>query len=153
MPDINKPMDIPELNLQPPITGKIRLSEDMQQTLALLCAVGNAQRIALKASESGILQTVNPRIKSLWGATSSGLASTKQGDDIPCNEVMILGHPDNDTTIWVRPHAVYVPTGDNANIAWPISANGVVGFVVSNLNHLWFYFEGATDKVIVAYTE
>ncbi|GAI79828.1 unnamed protein product [marine sediment metagenome] len=153
MPDINKPMDIPELNLQPPITGKIRLGEDMVQTLALLCAMGDSKRITLRASESGVLQTVTPRIKSLWGATSSGDPSTKQGDDIPCNEVMILGHPDNDVKIWVRPHAVYVPTGDNANIAWPVGAGEVVSFVVSNLNHIWFYFEGATDKVIVAYTE
>lgn len=153
MPDINKPMDVPELNLQPPITGKVRLSEDMQQTLALLCAYVNNKRVTLRASESGILQSVTPRIKSIWGATSSGLASTKQGDNIPCNEVMILGDPANDTIIWVRPHSVYIPEGDGANIAWPIAANGVVGFVVSNLNQLWFYFVGATDKVIVAYTE
>ncbi|GAH96930.1 unnamed protein product [marine sediment metagenome] len=66
---------------------------------------------------------------------------------------MILGHPDNDTIIWVRPYGVYVPTGDEVNIAWPVSANGVVNFAVSNLNQLWFYFVGATDKIIVAYTE
>jgi len=152
MHDINKPMGLPELNLQPPITGKVRLSEDMQQTLALLCAQGGSQRTLLRASESGVLQTINPRIKDLWGATSTGAASTKQGSDIKCNEVMILGHPDNDTTIWVRPYSVYVPLGDNANIAWPVIANGVVSFTVSNLNQIWFYFVGATDKVIVAYT-
>lgn len=152
MPDINKPMDIPELNLQPPITGKVRLSEDMQQTLAMVCGYFNGKRKLLDCSESGVLQTVNPRINDLWGATSTGAASTKQGNDIACNEVMILGHPDNDTTIWVRPHSVYVPAGDEANIAWPVKANGIVGFTVSNLNQLWFYFVGATDKIIVAYT-
>lgn len=153
MPDINKPMDIPELNLQPPITGKMRLSEDMQQTLALLCAYVNNKRVTIKASESGVLQTVTPRIKSMWGATSTGAGSSKQGDNIPCNEVMILGHPDNDTLIVVRPHSVYVPADEKANIGWPLAANDVVNFVVSNLNQLWFYFVGATDKIIVAYTE
>ncbi|GAI54694.1 unnamed protein product, partial [marine sediment metagenome] len=84
MPDINKPMDIPELNLQPPITGKVKLSEDMQQTLALLCTYVNNKRVTVKASESGVLQTVNPRIKGIWGAESGGAGSTKQGDNIPC---------------------------------------------------------------------
>lgn len=153
MPEINKPMDIPELNLQPPITGKVKLSDEMQQTLALLCTLVDSKRVLLKASESGVLQTVTPRIKNIWGATSTGAASTKRGDNIPCNEVMILGHPDNDTTIWVRPYGVYVPSGNGANIAWPIKANSVVNFVVSNLNQIWFYFVGATDKIIVAFTE
>ncbi|MBA7571649.1 hypothetical protein ES708_13415 [subsurface metagenome] len=153
MGDINKPMDVPELNLRPPIDGKVRLSEDMQQTLALLTAYFENKRVLLKASESGVLNTVNPRIKNIWGATSTNAPSTKQGDDIPCNEVMILGHPDNDTTIWVRPYSVYVPSGNNVNIAWPVAANSVVNFVVSNLNQIWFYFVGATDKIIVAYTK
>lgn len=152
MPDITKPMDVPELRLRPPIEGKVRLSEDMQQTLALLAGYGDNARKLLKASESGILYTVTPRIKDIWGATSSGAGSTKQGNNIPCNEVMILGHPDNDTLIVVRPYSVYIPSGDGANIGWPVSANGVVGFTVSNLNQLWFYFVGATDKVIVAYS-
>lgn len=153
MPKIHSPMRVPELELQPPITDAVKLSEDMQQTLALLCAYADNKRVTLKASESGVLQTVTPRIKNIWGATSTGASSTKQGDNIPCNEVMILGHPDNDVKIWVRPYGVYVPSGDDANIGWPVSANGVVGFVVSNLNHLWFYFVGATDKIIVGYTE
>lgn len=153
MPDINLPMDIPELNLQPPITGKVRMSEDMTQTLSLLCGYFNGKRKLLDCSKSGILQTVQPRIKSIWGTTSTGAGSAIRGNDIPCNEVMILGHPDNDTLIVVRPYSVYVPTGDNANIGWPLAANAVVGFTVSNLNQLWFYFVGATDKVIVAYTE
>jgi len=152
MTTISKPMGVPELNLSPPITEKIRLSEDMQQTLALLCAVGDAQRTLIKASESGVLYTVSPRIKDLWGFKSLGDTTHKQGDNIPCNEVMITGHPDNSGKIWVRPYNKYILTGDGANFAWPVAANAVVDFVVSNINQLWFYFEKLNDIVIVAYT-
>ncbi|GAI78553.1 unnamed protein product, partial [marine sediment metagenome] len=63
MPDINKPMHVPELNLQPPITGKVRLSDDMQQTLALLTTYVNNKRILLPTSQSGVLFVSEPAIK------------------------------------------------------------------------------------------
>ena len=124
----------------------------MQQTLTLLTAYCENQRVLIKATESGVLNTVSPRIKDLWGFTSLGDASHKQGSDIVCNEVMITGHPDNAGAIWVRPYSQYVLAGDNKNYAWPVAASGVVGFVVSNINQLWFYFEKLNDIVIVAYT-
>ncbi|GAI87245.1 unnamed protein product, partial [marine sediment metagenome] len=72
MPDINKPMDIPELNLQPPIIGKVKLLADMQQTLALLCGYANNKRVMLKASESGALLTYEPAIKDILILTTDG---------------------------------------------------------------------------------
>ncbi|MBA7646415.1 hypothetical protein ES703_54179 [subsurface metagenome] len=152
MGTISKPMGVPELNLSPPITEKIRLSEDMQQTLALLCTMGDAKRVILKASESGVLYTTNPRIKDLWGHTAGADPEHKQGNNIPCNEVMITGHPDNAGKIWVRPYSQYVLVGDTANIAWPVGAGDVINFVVSNINQLWIYFDTCLDKVIAAYT-
>lgn len=153
MPDIKKPMDIPELNLRPPITEKVRLSEDMQQTLALLCAMGDAKRILLRASESGALRTITPRIKDICEVTSTGAGSHVSGDDIPCSEVMIMGHPDNDVKVWARPYTKPTVTDSVVSNAWPIAADGVVGFVVTNLKQLHFYFVGVTDKVIIAYAE
>ena len=153
MHDINKPMDIPELSLQPPITGKVKLSDDMQQSLTLLCGYFNGSRKLLDCSKSGVLQTVAPRIKDLWGFKSLGDTTHKRGDDIPCNEIMIAGHPDNTGKIWVRPYKQYIPSGAGANFAWPVAASGVVGFVVSNISQLWFYFEKEDDIVITAYTE
>lgn len=152
MPDVNKPMAVPELYLRPPIDGKVRLSEDMQQTLALLAGYGDNARKLLKASESGILYTTNPRIKDVCDVESDGVGSHVQGLNIPCNEIMIMGHPDNDTKVWVRPYSKPIVTESVVSNAWPIAANSVVGFTVSNLNQLWFYFVGETDKVIVAYS-
>lgn len=150
MPDINKPMDIPELNLQPPISGKVKLSEDMQQTLALLCAMGNSQRTLLRASESGVLLTGEPLIKDIGiivGTDPTPPAkSVGRGSDIPCSMAMVMAHPDNTDIVWVRPYAA--PTAEHK---WPLQAWDVVKFTVDNLNRLHFVFDTNKEKVIVAY--
>lgn len=144
-------MDIPELNLQPPITGKVKLSPDMQQTLALLCAMGNSQRIMLKASEQGILLTGEPIIKDvviITGVQVNGEAyGVKQGSDIPCSSVIIMGYPDNDNKVWVRPYAACTATHK-----WPLDAGDVVSYSVDNLNRLYFLFDKHDEQVIIAYT-
>ena len=147
MPDINKPLDVPELNLQPPITGKIRLSEDMQQTLALLCAMGSSKRIMLRASESGILLVGEPVINDIAVVTGSGTPSVIQGADIACSGVMIIAHPDNTDEAWVRPYAAV-----DATHRWPLNSGDVVRFAVDNVNRLHFLFDTAAEKAIIAYT-
>lgn len=146
MPDINKPMDIPELNLQPPITGKVRLSEDMQQTLALLCAMGETQRIALRASGEGVLLVGEPTIKDIVIITSAAGTGLGQGSDIPCSKVMVMSHPDNTNITWVRP---YNPV--DGTHGWPLEPNDVVKFTVDNVNRIHFLCLTALGKVIIAY--
>lgn len=147
MPDINKPMDVPELNLQPPITGKMRLSPDMQQTLSLLCAMGQSQRIMLKASESGILLVGEPVIKDIVIVTSAAGTGLGQGGDIPCSMIMVMAHPDNIDKTWVRPYKVC-----DATHKWPLDSSDVVKFAVDNVNRLYFLCDTPEEKVIIAYT-
>lgn len=147
MPDINKPMDIPELNLQPPITGKVRLSEDMQQTLALLCAYANNKRVTLTATESGVLLTAEPNIKDIVIIHTHATTGKATGDNITCSQVMIMGHPDNNGNAWVRP---YSPCHELHK--WPLGVKEVVSFSVDNLNQLHFQCDVGGEKVIVAYT-
>lgn len=150
MPDINEPMDIPELNLQPPITGKVKLSPDMQQTLALLCAMGNSQRILLRASESGNLIIDRPVIEDiviLTGAIPDGETdSIAQGTNTPCTMAMVMAYPDNTDTVWVRPNAA-----PDATHKWPLQKWDMVKFYVNNLNRLHFLFDTDSEKVIIAY--
>jgi len=103
MPTIKKAMQIPELALKPPIEGAMRLSEDMQQTLALLCGYHVNQRVLLQATDTGILHTVGPRFFDVQHVTGSGANDHPDLPDIPCSEVLVLGHPDNTGMIWVRP--------------------------------------------------
>lgn len=147
MPDINSPMGVPELNLQPPITGKVKLSPDMQQTLALLCAMGNSQRVMLRASEQGMLLVGEPLIKDIVIIHTDGGTGLAQGSDVPCSQAMIMGHPDNNGMAWVRPYNAC----DELH-KWPLDAKEVVRFNVANLNQLYFQCDVGGEKVIVAYT-
>lgn len=147
MSDINKPMDVPELKIDPPVAGKVRLSDDMQQTLALLTAMGADKRHALRCSESGVLNTTSARIRDIKHYTGVGVNDTQNGGDIECSECMVMGHPDNTGTIWVRPN-----TTATVNNAWPLAQGESVGFTLDNLKQLQMFMQYAGDEVIVAYT-
>lgn len=147
MPEINKPMDVPELNLQPPISGKVKLSEDMQQTLALLCGYFNGNRKLLQASESGVLNTTSRQIKDIVVFTATGGTKEFQGEDTPCTEIVAIAGLSNGDRAWVRPYKV----ADNTN-AWPLDKGEVFGFTINNLKQLHVTIQTADDIVVVAYT-
>jgi len=147
MPDIHKALRIPELNLRPPITGKIRLSEDMQQTLALLTAHGNNQRVLLKATEKGVLHTVAPQIKDVVVVTANTTPYAWQGGDILCTEIVVMADLDNADRVWVRPNSA----ASDAN-GWPLDKGEPFGFTLSNLNQLHVTIETSGEKAIIAYT-
>lgn len=147
MSSISKSMDVAELNIKPPLTGKTRISDDMQQTLALLTALGADKRRPLRCSESGILNTCDPRIKDIVHLAGSGANDEITGADTPCSSCMVLGHPDNTGTVWVRPNTVA-----SVNNAWPLEKNESVGFVLDNLSQLNALIVVDGEKIIVAYT-
>lgn len=147
MPVINKPMDVPELNLQPPVTGKVKLSEDMQQTLALLSTYVNNKRVTLKASESGVLNTTSRQIKDIVVFLATSQTKEFQGDNIPCTEIVAIAGLSNGDRAWIRPYKV----ADSTN-AWPLDKGEVFGFTINNLNQLHVTIQTADDIVVVAYT-
>jgi len=147
MGNINKPMGVPELNVEPPVGGKIRLSEDMQQTLALLTAYGDNKRIVLKTSESGVLAVASRRVADVVHYTATSGNYTRAGGDIPCTEVMVGTHPDNVGLIWVRPDQQANPAN-----AWPLAVGDVVSFTLDNLKQLNMFTVLEADTAIVAYT-
>jgi hypothetical protein len=147
MPNILKNMAVRFLGLQPPIEKAVRLSEDMQQTLSLLCAYGIDERKVLRASESGVLNVTSARIKDMVHFTGSGANDEQTGDDISCTECLIMAHPDNVSKVWVRPSKVAT-----VNNAWPLDANDVMSFALDNLKQLNMLIVGDGEKVIAAYT-
>lgn len=147
MPTINKSMDVSELNIQPPLAGKVRLSDDMQQTLALLTAMGAAKRRPLRCSESGVLNITDPRIKDIKHYTRDGATEEQTGDDLPCTGCMVMGHPDNAGKIWVRPN-----TTATVSNSWPLAAGEVMGFTLDNLSQLHMFIANDGETLIVAYT-
>ena len=147
MRSINKSMQISELELKPPLDKAVLLTEDMQQTLALLTAYGIDQRKVLRASESGILNVVSARICDILHYTGSGANDTQQGAAIDCTEVMVMGHPSNIGLVWVRPNETAT-----VNNSWPLAKNDAVNFALDNLKQLQMLIVTAGEKVIVAYT-
>ena len=144
---IGKAMRILGLNLDPPIDKAVRLSEDMQQTLALLCAYGIDKRILLRASESGVLNVTSARIKDIVPYTGSGANDTQVGSDTPCTECLVMAHPDNAGRVWVRPGVTAT-----VNNSWPLAAGEVVNFTLDNLKQLSMLMVTDGDIVIVAYS-
>jgi len=147
MAKINKSMRIPELNLRPPISAAVSLSEDMQQTLALLTMYSDNRRVLVRGSKSGALNTVSPNIANILHFVGSGANDTQSGVDIPCTEIMVMGHPDNAGEIWVRSGVTAT-----VNNSWPLAAYDVVVFTLDNLNQLKMLIVRDGEKVIIAYT-
>lgn len=147
MGNIGKPMDVPDLNIEPPITGKVRLSEDMQQTLAMMTAYCDNKRVTLKASQSGVLNTASAKIRDIKHYKRTDGANPTEGDSALCTECLIMAHPDNTGTIWVRPDKAALTTN-----AWPLGRSDAVSFTLDNLKQLKMNIVTVDDSLIVAYS-
>lgn len=146
MSRIGVPLKVPELQLSPDPEGGINLSEDMQQVLALLTAFSMNRRILLQASPVGALRVTSARLLGIVHYTGSGANDTQNGADIPCSEVMCMGHPDNTGKVWVRSLSTATTTN-----SWPVGAGEVINISVDNLRDLNMLIVVDGEKLIVAY--
>lgn len=146
MSRIGRPMKVPELDLQPELTGGIELSDNMQQTLALVTAFWRNQRVVLRASPTGALFTTSPQLQDIFHATADEANYVYQGSNKPCSELLVMGHPDNNGKVWVRSHTVAT-----VNNAWPLDAGEVIDLSVTNLNMLHLLIVEDTEIAIIAY--
>lgn len=146
MQKIGTPLKCDDLNLQPEREGGIELSEDMQQVLSLMTGFSRNKRIVLRSSPVGALRTTSARIIDIKHFTADGDNDTQQGHDVPCSEVLCMGHPDNTGLVWVR----NLSTATTSN-AWPLAANAVINLSVDNFRDLQMLIAADTEKLIVAY--
>jgi len=147
MSDIIIPFRIEDLILKPEMAGRIRLSDDMQQTLAALTGYDGVSRRLLRCSQAGILRTSSPRIRNIVHVTVTDPVFTWQGSDIKVTEVMIMGHPDNTGLVWVKNDEVAT-----ANNGWPLGSGDIMSFTLDNLSNLHLYIVTTAEKAIVAYS-
>lgn len=138
---------MPEFNILPEVERGLDVDKGMKQVLAVLTAYWREKRVALRASDNGILFTTSPQIIDIIHVAGSGANDTYQGPDCACSEVMVIGHPSNGDTIWVRTHKT--ATVDNA---WPLLKYHVLNFSITNLNLLHILIETDTERAIIAYT-
>jgi hypothetical protein len=145
---IGNPMTIPELDLRPEQAGAIQLSDDMQQTLALVAGYWKNRRVLLKALPSGILTVASPQVENIFHVTATDGDFAYQGSNIECAEVMIMGHPDNTGLIWVK-------NGEaaTANNGWPLAKKEIIALTIGNLNNLHLLIITTAEKAIILYTK
>lgn len=148
MPDIIKSLPFEELATKPPLTGRVRISDDMQQTLTLLSGWDGASRRLLKVSQSGALYVCSPRVKGIINQQGDGDADDIQLPDIPTSEVLIRAKPTNTGRIWVNFSAAAA-----VDIGYPLDSGEHVILSVNNLHSLHLHYTKNDDWAIVIYTK
>lgn len=146
MVSITKPLPFPELTTQPELPSRIRISDDMQQSLALLSGYDGQQRKLVAVTPSGALVTTSVRPKGVINITGDGANDDWQGSDIKCSEVKVLSHKDNAALIWVN-----INTTADEDVGEPLEAGDYLIWGLSNLVNLHINIVGASEKVIVTY--
>lgn len=145
--EIIMPFKVEGLILRPEFSGRVRLSDDMQQTLASLVGFDGIARRLLRSSKDGVLYQTTPRLANIVHITGDGINDTWTGSDLPITEVMIMCHPDNSDWIYVTPDKTAA-----ANNSWPLKPSEVVSFTLDNLNNLNLFFPTIDNTAIIAYT-
>ena len=147
MPPITKPLPFEDLETKPPLSGIIKLSDDMQQVLSLLSGYDGTERRLLTCTPTGTLSVASARVKGIANVLADQASYTWQGTDIKISEVLIKAHPDNNSRVWVN-----VDTAAAANTGYPLEAGDYVKFTINNLRNLHLFIAANTEKVIIIYT-
>ena len=145
--EIIKPLPFEDLPTKPPLTGRPRISEDIQQTAALLVGWDKSTRRLVYVNPSGVLHTTSPPVKGIINRLSGGIGSHHQFTKIPTSEVLITAKSTNTGAIWVN-----VGAAADDNVGYPLETGEYVNFSINNLHSLHLFFELADDSAIVIYT-
>lgn len=141
------PIASDQIGLRPPLPSQIPVSDELRQTLALLLGYAQGERVALRASPSGILYATSPRLVDVFHWTAVAPNTPKQGDNIACTEVLAMAHPDNTGRIWVRTRSTAT-----VNNAFPLDKGDPIGFSIENLSDLFTLIVANGDTLIVGYS-
>ncbi len=147
MPEILIPLTFDDLPVKPPLVGRPRVSEDLQQTVALLVGWDKSTRRLVSVSPTGVLHIVSAPVKGIVNLLSAGDGTTQQGSDIDTSEVLIRADKGNEGDVWVN-----VGAAAAVDVGYPLDAAEWVNFSVNNLHSLHFYFEKAGARVSIIYT-
>lgn len=147
MPEIVKPLTFEDLPVKPPLVGRPRISEDLQQTVALLVGWDKTTRRLVSVSPTGALHIAQSPVKGIANILSNTPAYNWNGEDISTSEVLVKSNPDNVRLIWVNVGDVAA-----ANIGHPLDVGEHVVISINNLHNLHIHIIGDTDRVSVIYS-
>lgn len=141
-----KPLLFDQLDAEPPLTGQQRVSDDMQQTLALLAGFDGVQRKLVTVTQEGIIITASVRPKDIINITADEDNYVWSGDNIKCNEVEIIAHPDNAGRLWIN---IDEAADDDDGV--PLDAGDKQVWGLENLANLHIEIEDNGGIAIVVY--
>lgn len=147
MGTLDDSVKMPELQTTPESERGIVLDKGMKQVLAVLTAYCKEKRVTLRSSPYGVLYSCSSPVGDIFTVLATQGNHLYQGDDVQCSEVMVMGHPSNGDTIWVR-----TKSQANTNNSWPLLKNEVVSFAIENLSQLRMRIITDTERAIVLYT-
>ncbi|GAG72436.1 unnamed protein product [marine sediment metagenome] len=148
MHEILKSFTFDDLPTKPPVTGRPKVSEDLQQTIALLSAFDGITRRLVRASPTGVLRVGSGRAVGLHNIVANKDGYTIACVECPASEVMIRAFPDNTGRVFVN-----IAAAAALNVGYPLFTGEWVSLSVNDMSILQLYIEKETDKVAVIYTE
>lgn len=148
MLEIIKPFTFDDLPTKPEITGRPKISDDLQQTIALLSGWDGVTRRLIRCSPTGVIRVGSARAKGIYNIVANKDGYVTTCADCPASEVMIRAFPDNTGRVFVN-----IGNPAALNTGYPIFVGEWVTLSVDNLSVLQLYIEKDTDKVAAIYTE
>lgn len=148
MPEIQKTFTFDDLPIKPPLKGRPRISEDIQQSMSSIVGWDGLTRRLLKCSPSGILYTSPPSVRGILNITADQDNYTYQGEGIDTSEILVSAHPLNAGDVWVN-----VGVAASVDNGYYLDASDWISLGISNLKSLNLFVTDNTDKVIVIYSK
>jgi len=148
MAEIIKPFTFEDLPTKPPITGRPKISDDLQQTVALLAGWDGITRRFIRCTPTGMIRVGSARALGVLNVVANIDDYVITCPDCPASEVMIRAFPDNTGRVFVN-----LGVAAALNTGYPLFTGEWVSFSVNNLNSVQLYIEKDTDKVAAIYTE
>jgi len=146
--EILKSLTFEDLPTKPEISGRPKLSEDLQQTIALLSGWDGATRRLVGVSPSGVLHTASPTVKGIANITASAGDYNWRGGYIPTSEVLIKANPNNTGEVWANVSVAAAP-----DTGYPLDAGDYVVCSINNLRSLHIHIVNTGEKAIIVYTK
>ena len=148
MLEIEIPFPFSDLPIKPELTGKVRVSNDITQTLATLMGWDGQSRRMLRASQSGALHAVAPQAKGIKTYTGVGGGHAFALDNMETTEVLIQAGKAN---------AGYVrfSIGEAVGAAnyYELYTEDTFTLAVDNTNRINVLVQTSGEKVLVVYSK
>lgn len=146
--EILKPFTFDDLPTKPEITGRPKLSEDLQQAIALLSGWDGVTRRLIRVSPTGVIRVGSARAIGIYNIAANKDDYSVTCTDCPTSEVMLRAFPDNAGRVFVN-----ISTAAGLNTGYPLFTGEWVNLSVNNVGDLQVWIEKNADKVAAIYTE